>query len=76
MPLKWDIFFFTLTDRRAVTILEEVNNHADTDFKQLKYSAVVTLFIEMELNSSGWSTWHEIGKKSKKEKVYRQAAIG
>ena len=35
MPLKWG-HFFTLTERMAVAILEEVNNHADVDFKHLK----------------------------------------
>ena len=35
MPPKWG-HFFTLTERMAVAILEEVNNHADAEFKRLK----------------------------------------
>ena len=34
MPPKWG-HFFTLTERMAVAILEEVNNHADAEFKRL-----------------------------------------
>ena len=32
---KWG-HFFTLTERMAVAILEEVNNHPEADFKRLK----------------------------------------
>ena len=50
----------------VVAILKGVNNPADANESFWKTSVAVTLFTEMEQNSSGWSTWHEIGKHKKK----------
>ena len=52
MPPKWE-HFFTLTERMAVAILEEVNNHADAEFKRLKDIGGGHTIYQNELNGSG-----------------------
>ena len=45
--------FFTLTERMAVAILEEVNNHTDAEFKRLKdIGSGHTIYLN-ERNGSG-----------------------
>ena len=45
--------FFTLTERMAVAILEEVNNHADAEFKRLKDIGGGHTIYRNERNGSG-----------------------
>ena len=52
MPPKWG-HFFTLTERMAVAILEEVNNHADAEFKGLKDIGGGHTIYQNERNGSG-----------------------
>ena len=60
----------------AVAILEEVNNHADAEFKRLKDIGGGHTIYQNERNGSGWNTWSEIGKNQIEKKKYYLAKYG
>ena len=77
MPPKWG-HFFTLAERMAVAILEEVNNHADAEFKRLKDigGGDTTVFTEMNETALDETHGAKLAKIELKKKVYRSAAVG
>ena len=74
MPPKWGNFF-TLTERMAVAILEEVNNHADAEFKHLKDIGGGHTIYQMNETALNETHGVKLAKIELKTKVYRSVAV-